>query len=186
MALAEELALVPAAEEAEAEEAAPDPVPAMTLPWSSTAATAAKFVLIPKTALKAWGLSARETRRCGIVKPTISLSASLHGLTLGGRNRRRTSSLSSRIGGAGVGQSIANELGDDVDVLSRAMVERGWKIQSQFSSRGHVQEEAHSCQQAQSWSPCDCRSQHQTRSGELCICQSCRCYPLRQLMQPRR
>ena len=29
------------------------PVPAMTLPWSSTEATSAKWVVIPKTALKA-------------------------------------------------------------------------------------------------------------------------------------
>lgn len=39
---------------AEADEAAaPEPVPEMTRPWSSTEATAAKLVLMPNTALKA-------------------------------------------------------------------------------------------------------------------------------------
>lgn len=33
--------------------ALPEPVPATTLPWSSTDATAAKFVLMPNTALNA-------------------------------------------------------------------------------------------------------------------------------------
>ena len=49
VAAAEAAAVVAAEEEA----ATPEPVPAITLPWSSTDAIAAKSVLIPKTPLNA-------------------------------------------------------------------------------------------------------------------------------------
>lgn len=52
-AVVEAAAEVAAAEVVAAAAAEEEPVPGMMLPWSSTAGTAAKLVVIPKTALKA-------------------------------------------------------------------------------------------------------------------------------------
>ena len=46
-------AFVVVASDAEVSDPDPVAVPAITFPWSSTAATEAKFVVIPKTALNA-------------------------------------------------------------------------------------------------------------------------------------
>lgn len=100
--------------------AATAPEPAATItPWSLTSATAAKLVLMPKTALNATThlvSREKEVRMCANAL-TVCLSSCLSSFSICSGLCSRAGSLSSGIGCTGVDQCIAHKLRDDVDVV---------------------------------------------------------------------
>jgi uncharacterized membrane protein YgcG len=100
-----------------------EPVPAMGLPWSSMAWTAAKFWI------KGQGLTRtlewRETYGLDVEHcvEEIGLYTGLGSTSVSSSLSLRTSVLSRLVSAARVGQLVTDEFGNDVDVLSRAVVE---------------------------------------------------------------
>ena len=89
----------------------------------------------------------------------IGLTTGLSGNGTGGGTSLLASILGGLVSFARVGQSITDGLGDDIDVLSRAVGVGGCDKQCQARINMKYSQKAYSCRRAGSSFPCGCRSQ---------------------------